>query len=51
LVSSRSFRVAAKCLESIIKRSDVAIWKWVRKYSDCADRFICVKIIGGVNIV
>jgi putative transposase len=37
---SRSFRLAAKCLESIIRRSHVAIWKWVQKYSDCADRFM-----------
>ena len=39
--SSRSFRLAAKCLSSyILKRSHVAIWKWVQKYSDCADRFL-----------
>jgi putative transposase len=38
--SSRSFRLAAKCLETIIRRSHVAIWKWVQKYSDRADRFI-----------
>src|SRR5215211_2610743 len=38
--SSRSFRLAAKCLSSYIKRSHVAIWKWVQKYSDCADRFL-----------
>ena len=40
--SSRSLRLAAKCLESITitRRSHVAIWKWVQKYSDCADRFI-----------
>jgi len=31
--------LAAKCLESVIKRSHVSIWKWVQKYSDCADRF------------
>ena len=37
--SSRSFRLAAKCLESIVKRSHVAIWKWVQKYSYLADRF------------
>jgi putative transposase len=41
--SSRSFRLAAKCLESIIRRSHVAIWKWVQKYSDFADRFVVEK--------
>jgi putative transposase len=38
--SSRSLRLAAKCLESVIKRSHVSIWKWVQKYSDCANRFM-----------
>jgi transposase-like protein len=39
--SSRSFRLAAKCLESTtIRRSHVAIWKWVQKYSDRTDRFV-----------
>jgi putative transposase len=38
--SSRSLRLAAKCLESTIRRSHVAIWKWVQKYSNCADMFI-----------
>jgi len=37
--SSRSFRLAARCLESIIERSYVSIWKWVQKYSSLADRF------------
>lgn len=37
--SSRSFRLAARCLESIVKRSHVAIWKWVQEYSSLADRF------------
>src|SRR5579884_4133536 len=37
--SSRSFRLAAKCLESMAKRSHVSIWKWIQKYSNCADRF------------
>ncbi|MFL6479283.1 MAG: DDE-type integrase/transposase/recombinase [Nitrososphaera sp.] len=37
--SSRSFRLAAKCLSTVIERSHVAIWKWVQKYSGCADRF------------
>jgi putative transposase len=34
--SSRSFRLSAKCLESIIKRSHVALWKWVQRYSELA---------------
>jgi putative transposase len=38
--SSRSLRLAAKCLESVIKRSYVSIWKWVQKYSDCDNRFM-----------
>jgi putative transposase len=33
--SSRSFRLAARCLESTVKRSHVSIWKWVQKYSGC----------------
>jgi putative transposase len=37
--SSRSFRLAARCLESIVKRSHVSIWKWVQRYSFLADRF------------
>jgi putative transposase len=37
--SCRSFRLAAKCLSYIVKRSHVAIWKWVQKYSGYADRF------------
>jgi putative transposase len=37
--SSRSFRLAARCLSSIVRRSHVSIWKWVQKYADCADRF------------
>jgi transposase-like protein len=41
--SSRSLRLAAKCLESVIKRSHVSIWKWVQKYSDCTNRFITDK--------
>jgi putative transposase len=36
--SSRSFRLAARCLSSIIKRSHVSIWKWVQKYYGLADR-------------
>jgi transposase-like protein len=43
--SSRSFRLAARCLSSssssssVIRRSHVCIWKWVQKYSDLADSF------------
>lgn len=37
--SSRSLRLAARCLASIIRRSHVSIWKWVQKYSSLADRF------------
>jgi putative transposase len=36
--NSRSFRLAAKSLAPIKKRSHVAVWKWVQKYADCADR-------------
>ena len=38
--SSRSFRLAAKCLSSIIRRSHVAIWKWLQRYSFLADNNI-----------
>ena len=39
--SSRSFRLAAKCLSAavMIERTHVAIWKWVQKHSSLADRF------------
>ena len=38
--SSRSFRLAAKCLSSfLVKRSHVAIWKCVQRYAFLADRF------------
>jgi len=37
--SSRSLRLASRCLSSVIKRSHVAIWKWVQKYAHCADQF------------
>lgn len=37
--SSRSFRLAAKCISTVMERSHVSIWKWVQKYSDLADRF------------
>lgn len=36
--NSRSFRLAAKSLAPIKRRSHVAIWKWLQKYADCADR-------------
>ncbi|HEY7573098.1 MAG TPA: DDE-type integrase/transposase/recombinase [Nitrososphaeraceae archaeon] len=33
--SSRSFRLAAKCLSSsfMVKRSHVTIWKWIQRYA------------------
>lgn len=37
--SSRSLRLAAKCLASTIKRTHVTIWKWIQKYSSLADKF------------
>ena len=37
--NSRSFRLAAKSLAEVKKRSYVAIWKWVQRYSGLADRF------------
>jgi putative transposase len=38
--SSRSFRLAARSLAPIKKRSHVSLWNWVQKYSDrVADRF------------
>lgn len=38
--SSRSFRLAARCMaSSVMRRSHVSIWKWVQKYADYADRF------------
>ena len=35
--SCRSFRLAAKCLESVIEGSHILIWKWVQRYSDLTD--------------
>lgn len=37
--SSRSFRLAAKCLSSVLGRSHVSIWKWVQRYAFMADKF------------
>jgi putative transposase len=37
--NSRSFRLAAKSLAEVKKRSHVAIWKWVQRYAHLADRF------------
>src|SRR6188472_3200014 len=37
--SSRSFRLAAKCLSSVLRRSHVSIWKWVQRYAFMADKF------------
>jgi transposase-like protein len=42
ILVSRSFRLAARYLESIAKRSDVSVWKWVQKYSSFADRLSSV---------
>ena len=36
--SSRSLRLAARCLESVVKRSHVSIWKWVQEYPNLSDR-------------
>ena len=43
LYFSRSLRLAAKCLESVIIRSRVAIWKWVQEYCDRTDRFVTAR--------
>jgi len=37
--SSLSLRKASHALEPIIKRSHVAIWKWIQKYSFVLDSF------------
>jgi len=37
--SSLSLRRASHVLEPIIKRSHVAIWKWIQKYSFVLDSF------------
>jgi putative transposase len=36
--SSRSLRLATRCLESVVKRSHVSMWKWIQKYSNLDDR-------------
>jgi putative transposase len=42
--NSRSYRFACKSLEAVTKRTHVAIWKWVQKYSLlAADRFVIGK--------
>jgi putative transposase len=41
--NSRSYRLAAKSLEPIIKRSTTALWNWVQEYAAFADGF------GGAN--
>src|SRR5919198_4757191 len=41
--SSRSYRCASKCLDLIIKRTHVSIWKWVQKYAHIVDRFRIIK--------
>jgi hypothetical protein len=30
----------SKSLEPIIKRTQVAVWKWVQKYANLSDRFV-----------
>lgn len=37
--SSRSFRLAVRCLSAVITSTHVAVSKWVLKYSRLADRF------------
>ncbi|MGC8557749.1 MAG: hypothetical protein ACP5NC_02000, partial [Nitrososphaeria archaeon] len=37
--SSLSLRRASRILEPIIKRSHVAIWKWIQRYSSVLDSF------------
>ena len=41
--SSRSLRLAAKCLEPATRRSHVAICEWVQKYSDRTYRFVTAR--------
>jgi transposase-like protein len=31
--------LASKSLESIVKRTHISIWKWVKRFSECADKF------------
>lgn len=38
--NARSYRLVSKCLEPIVKRTYVSLWKWVQRFADCADRFI-----------
>ena len=38
--NSRSYRLASKSLEPLQKRTHVAIWKWVQKYSRITYRFV-----------
>jgi len=35
--SARSLRLASKCLEPLVKRSHVAIWKWLQCMVDIND--------------
>lgn len=30
----------SKSLEPIIKRTQIAVWKWVQKYANLSDRFV-----------
>jgi hypothetical protein len=36
--ASRSLRLASRCLEPIIERSHVAIWKWIQRFANVADK-------------
>jgi putative transposase len=38
--NSRSYRLASKSLEPLKKRTHVAIWKWVQKYSRITEKFV-----------
>jgi putative transposase len=35
--ASRSLRLASRCLEPFVKRSHVAIWKWVQRFAHLTD--------------
>ena len=37
--NSRSLRLTAKSLSTVVRRSHVAIWQWLQQYSDCADNY------------
>jgi hypothetical protein len=37
--NSRSYWLASKSLEPIVKRTHISIWKWVQRFSKCVDKF------------